>query len=153
MRTKAFSGERAFLSNFHPAKVVYAGLRYPTVEHAYQAAKAVHERDREIIRFLETPQQVKRYGKFMEIDPNWEDRKLAVMELLLQRKFEDSELRELLLSTGDDYLEETNWWGDTFWGVCRGQGRNMLGHLLMELRANIRKEEANVRMEDEAAYG
>ena len=33
------SGAHAFLSNFHPAPVVLDGVTYPSVEHAFQAAK------------------------------------------------------------------------------------------------------------------
>lgn len=33
----SFLGEYRFLSNFYPAPVSYLGLRYPTVEHAFQA--------------------------------------------------------------------------------------------------------------------
>lgn len=34
-----FAGKRAFLSNFHIAPVVLNNEVYPSVEHAYQAAK------------------------------------------------------------------------------------------------------------------
>lgn len=35
-----FVQEYAFLSNFYPSIVQFEGLNYPTVEHAYQAAKS-----------------------------------------------------------------------------------------------------------------
>lgn len=38
-RINSFSGSHAFLSNFESAPIFYDGLSYPTVEHAYQAAK------------------------------------------------------------------------------------------------------------------
>jgi len=34
-------------------------------------------------------------------------------------------------------LEETNTWGDKYWGVCNGEGENQLGKLLMKIRENI----------------
>ena len=40
----------------------------------------------------------------------------------------------MLQETRDFYLEETNWWNDTFWGVCNRKGKNILGHLLMKIR-------------------
>jgi hypothetical protein len=43
-------------------------------------------------------------------------------------------LRALLISTGDTQLIEENTWGDTFWGVCNGIGKNMLGIILMDVR-------------------
>lgn len=57
-------------------------------------------------------------------------------------KFQDPELRSLLLSTGDLYLEETNWWKDDYWGVWEGNGLNKLGRILMLIRSNLSKKEA-----------
>lgn len=31
-------------------------------------------------------------------------------------------------------------WNDTFWGVCRGNGQNRLGRILMEVRDGLRDE-------------
>lgn len=58
------------------------------------------------------------------------------MEELLRLKFADPDLRAKLQATAPGYLEETNNWNDTFWGVCRGRGRNTLGSLLMDIRDN-----------------
>lgn len=44
-----------------------------------------------------------------------------------------------LLATGTRYLEETNTWGDTYWGVCEGKGLNMLGKTLMQVRDELRR--------------
>lgn len=38
-----------------------------------------------------------------------------------------------------DNCREGNTWGDTFWGICGGQGSNMLGQLLMDVRAARRR--------------
>ena len=35
-------------------------------------------------------------------------------------------------------LVEGNDWHDRFWGVCRGQGKNHLGKLLMRVRESLR---------------
>jgi hypothetical protein len=60
------------------------------------------------------------------------------MRELITLKFADKELRKKLLATGESYLEETNTWRDTFWGVCNGVGENWLGKLLMEERTLAR---------------
>ena len=44
----------------------------------------------------------------------------------------------MLLSTGDKYLEETNHWKDTYYGVCDGVGKNVLGKILMSVRNIIK---------------
>jgi predicted NAD-dependent protein-ADP-ribosyltransferase YbiA (DUF1768 family) len=59
------------------------------------------------------------------------------MRQVLVRKFSHPELRAALLSTGDALLVEGNHWGDIFWGVCRGEGENWLGRLLMALRGQM----------------
>lgn len=58
---------------------------------------------------------------------------------LLRYKFsQHMDLREALLATGDAVLVEGNWWGDTFFGVCRGEGENWLGRMLMQVREELK---------------
>ena len=61
------------------------------------------------------------------------------MYMALWEKFSDPYLREMLLDTGDEELIEGNWWGDQYWGVCNGVGKNRLGNILMLIRKNIRE--------------
>jgi ribA/ribD-fused uncharacterized protein len=135
----SFQGEYRFLSNFWPAEVVYEGLRYPTVEHAYQAAKTLDLDERRRIAALATPAEAKRVGRGPAPRPDWERVKFAVMEACVGDKFaRHAELREALLATGDAWLEEGNTWGDRVWGVYRGEGENRLGRILMKVRAELR---------------
>lgn len=60
-----FQGEYRFLSNFAPCTVTYDGVEYPSVEHAYQAAKCVHPEDRAII-LAGHAGQAKRMGTVVE---------------------------------------------------------------------------------------
>jgi hypothetical protein len=57
---------------------------------------------------------------------------------LILGKFQDPELKTKLLATGDAELIEGNWWGDVYWGVCNGEGRNELGKILMQVRDELR---------------
>jgi predicted NAD-dependent protein-ADP-ribosyltransferase YbiA (DUF1768 family) len=57
---------------------------------------------------------------------------------LVRQKFQQPQLCAALLATGDEYLEETNWWKDTFWGVCNGEGLNKLGNILMMVREELK---------------
>ena len=59
------------------------------------------------------------------------------METGLRQKFNDPRLKELLIQTGQQALVEGNWWGDRFWGVCKGTGENHLGQLLMKIRRDF----------------
>ena len=134
-----FRGEYRFLSNFYyPAKVMLDGEEYQTVEHAYQAAKSTSERFREEIRLLKTPGHAKRWGRTLNsLREDWNSIKVDVMLGLLRQKFQAPLLKEKLLATEELYLEETNTWGDTFWGICNGNGQNMLGLLLMKVRKEL----------------
>ena len=61
------------------------------------------------------------------------------MYRILKIKFSRQPFRNMLLDTGDAYLEETNYWHDTFWGVYNGEGRNHLGRLLMVVRDELKE--------------
>ena len=61
------------------------------------------------------------------------------MHGLLQQKFSFTVLKRQLLETGAAELIEGNYWGDRYWGVCKGVGDNWLGKLLMTVRKEIRE--------------
>lgn len=140
MTISSFTGEHEFLSNFYPAEVRRFGLIFPTVEHAYQAAKCHDLND--VCRFLNatTPGAAKRLGQTVEKRTDWSDIKLVVMLNLNTQKYQDEILREKLLATMGHTLVEGNTWGDTFWGVCGGVGSNHLGKILMDIRERIFNE-------------
>ena len=132
---RVFEGEYRFLSNFWPCKVKYQGITYPSVEHGFQACKSLSRKDRIRISKLKTAGEAKQAGRKLKLRGDWEEVKEIIMYNYLMQKFKDSELRSKLLATGDNILEEGNWWGDTYWGICKGKGKNRLGKLLMRLRA------------------
>lgn len=132
-------GPYRFLSNFWPSEVELDCVHYPTVEHAYQAAKTFDPYHREIVRGFLNPAHAKRAGRRFKCRPDWADVKVQVMRVLLRQKFGPRRaLAAKLEATGDAELIEGNGWGDTFWGVCDGEGENHLGRLLMEIRAENR---------------
>jgi ribA/ribD-fused uncharacterized protein len=137
---EGFHGPFRFLSNFFPAAIEVDRIQYPTVEHAYQAAKCNNRVDRQTIAALPSPGAAKRAGGKLALREDWNEVKVGVMAELLRLKFTTShvELGDLLLATGDASLVEANTWGDTFWGVCHGAGENHLGRLLMQVRAGMR---------------
>lgn len=134
-----FDGEHGFLSNFEPATVHLEGVPYPTVEHAFQAAKAYIPEQQEWVRKALTAREAKNRGRRVTLRSDWEEEKVRVMTCLVFEKFlVDNTLRERLLATGNEELVEGNNWGDTFWGVCEGEGQNYLGKILMSVRASLR---------------
>lgn len=134
----SFSGQWRPLSNFWYAPVVYDGVVYPTNEHAFQAAKTLSTEERKYVLRAESPSAAKIRGRQVTMRPNWEEIKIEVMFNLNRQKYRNPELCTLLLSTGDASLIEGNHWGDTFWGVCNGVGKNYLGKILMSIRDEVR---------------
>jgi N-glycosidase YbiA len=136
----SFSGDYKFLSNFYPCKVKLDDIEYPSVEHAYQAAKTLDADERKPFhkRPLPSAAESKKMGRKLSMRQNWESVKLKVMEDLLVQKFADPDLKNMLKDTGDLKLVEGNYWGDNFWGVdTRKGGQNHLGKLLMKIRDNL----------------
>lgn len=131
----SFTGPYKFLSNFSPAPVKYKGVEFPTVEHAYQAAKSNDKLVWAEILALPSPGQAKRYSKKIKLHLGWEQNKVSIMEDLVRQKFQNGVLRDALKATGDATLIEGNHWGDVFWGECPlGTGLNHLGKILMKVR-------------------
>jgi ribA/ribD-fused uncharacterized protein len=141
-----FFGEYRFLSNFWPAYVFYEEKVYPTAENAYQAAKYYEHQRHSLVscppeeakRFSRKHLASQRYPKWV-----WNEKKVSIMRDLLYSKFiANPDLRDKLLATGDRQLVEANWWEDSFWGVYVPKegipfGSNVLGKLLMEVRAEV----------------
>lgn len=141
-----FRGPHFFLSNFFPHLMILpdadvlafaAGRHAPTVEHGFQAAKALNAIDAERTLRAPSPGAAKRQGRDIRCRSDWLAVRIRVMELLLRTKFSDPELRERLRATAPAALVEGNTWGDAFWGVCNGRGENLLGKLLMKVRDEL----------------
>jgi N-glycosidase YbiA len=134
-------------SNFAPCGFEEDGLYWPTVEHYFQAQKfsgADNAAYREKIRAAKTPREAKALGRTRSIviRPDWEQVKDRIMLAALRKKFAVGELRELLLSTGERPLVEASP-SDSYWGCGRsGTGKNRLGALLMQVRAELRDSTA-----------
>ena len=137
-----FEREYAFLSNFYPSPIEYEGIKYPTVEAAFQAEKTLDLHMKMTIATTDNPGKAKRMGRKVVLREDWEEIKDKIMEDCLRLKFSDPILREKLLATGDEELEEGNWWHDNYWGSCYCSrcgdvGKNKLGYLLMKIRKEI----------------
>jgi ribA/ribD-fused uncharacterized protein len=132
-----------FLDNCSAFQIRHRDQRWPTVEHAYQAAKF---KEQSIawcaIKGAPSPHEAQRlahheYANFS--DPEWDTRKLEVMRTLLWRKVKQHEyVKRKLLATAHMRLVEDSP-TDNFWG--RGptwEGENWLGRLWMEIREQLR---------------
>jgi ribA/ribD-fused uncharacterized protein len=136
----SFRGEYRFLSNFYPSYVMYEGLEYPSVEHAYQASKTDNPEIRKQIYWMQTPGEAKRAGQTIHRNPEHEIDRVKIMEQLLRAKFTPTIFRLRLEKTKGFNLIEGNTWHDNFWGACVCEAckdkekHNHLGRLLMKIR-------------------
>lgn len=135
MRTiDRFVGKYNFLSSTYPSSVEIGGITYPTVCHAIIASKIDSIEIKKQIAALNGLGQVFRFEKTLEESPEWIACRRDVMKNILRKKFSDPKLMHALKETDSAYLINTNYWGETYWGCCDGYGKNVLGHLLMEIR-------------------
>ena len=132
----SLTGRWEALCNWFTATVYHKGKSYPSVEHAFQAAKAGDDSvAAEAIRVARTPKEAHALGRALPLPSDWERRKLALMRQLLRDKFRrDPALRERLLRTESKNLIAGNDYGEVTWGVSGGRGSNELGKALMALR-------------------
>ena len=140
-----FVAEYRWLSNFFMCRVEWEGRVYTSSEAAYQSGK-YPPAERDVFTTLD-PDPAKKLSRTKPYDTAaWEARKERTMREVLWAKFsQNPDLAKKLLATGDRLLEETNWWGDKIWGVFQGEGQNLLGKQLMEIRARLAKEAANAK--------
>lgn len=131
------------LSNFSPHAVFISGRTWPTVEHFYQAQKFVGTPQEEAIRCCQTPILAKVRATELANEHrrrDWQTVKEAVMLEGLRAKFgQHPDLAEGLLRSGERLLVEHTR-NDSYWGDGGdGTGKNRLGHLLMQVRAEVRR--------------
>lgn len=142
-----FRGEFDFLSNFYIQPIFWSGREWATAEHAYQAAKTLNPEEIEQIASASTPGKAKRLGRVKEdggivtLRSDWKEVRVGIMHSILEAKFSVPELKTKLLGTDGLKLVEGNYWHDNFFGSCYCQrcgynGKNKLGELLMQIRAD-----------------
>ena len=155
-------------SNFQRCKVNMGPLSFPTSEHAYQF-RACEEHLRadlaELVLKASTPREAKSIASEIKSDDpssNWNLMKYEVMREVLQAKIESSpKFKQELLDSNDQLLVEASA-TDTFWGSGltynlslttlpdKFPGKNMLGKLLMQLRAEVRAQQLITKTAPEA---
>ena len=149
-----FRGDYHFLSNMYQHPLVYNGVKYATAEAAFQSAKCPgHEQE---FAALQDGFSARKLGRKLPMIANWDLIKVQIMEEILRIKFQKPEYSvtrpinlqdiyfRLLRTRG--YIQEDNYWHDTFWGVCDGVGENHLGRILMRIRDERLKEASKYKI-------
>ena len=157
---RRFAGFRDPLSNFFECRIQIYGRAFSSAEQAYQWKKAGQVGNR---RAQEAILQEKRaFGAKMQArklltereirDSGWEECKVTEMRKISRAKARGCAefVRELRSSKNRSIEEAVK--GQDFWGVDeKGNGRNEMGKLLMELRGEL--EEALREHEDDENEG
>jgi ribA/ribD-fused uncharacterized protein len=142
------------LSNFSAFTLMWNGHRFDTSEAAYHWEKftklntgtgVVEIGDENTIQTairmaISAHEAFKIAGRYEPVRrPDWNDVRVDIMRQILRDKAHQHEyVRRKLLQTGDRELVE-NSWRDSFWGWGPNRdGKNMLGKLWMEIRAELR---------------
>lgn len=130
------------LQNFSPCVIKWKDYEWYSAEQAFQFFKARVMGDKDMERRIATetnPKEAKRLGRNAHGDIlRWNEKRVDAMRWVLQQKFAQNPVHKAtLMATGDQHLEEIAPW-DSFWGTGRdGNGKNMLGQLLEEIRNNM----------------
>ena len=146
MPIDSFKPPYNWLSNFYKVDITIDNITYPTIEHAFQAAKTDNTEDKIRIASTANPVVAKRLGKKVQLIDDWDNVRLEVMRELIDIKFKNDDLATKLIATGDEIIIEGNRWHDNFWGACSCNKcsdkikHNRLGKLLMDKRDQLRKQ-------------
>jgi ribA/ribD-fused uncharacterized protein len=150
-------GPHRHFSNMSAHSIEIEGVKYPTVEHYFQAMKAKEFKDAEVydkILTAKTPKAAKALGKKVKnfVTEVWEAKRDSIMETGVRAKFvQHPELRKELMETEDKLIGEADP-RNTYWGIgtsmdleksktpSKWRGQNKLGKMLMTLRSDFKQE-------------
>lgn len=133
---RGFTGKYRFLSNFFLLPVFHIDHEFSCNECAFQAAKTLEPVERKQFHGL-APKDARAFGQTVQLRDRWDFIKGGIMMQLVVEKYTANPLAaDWLLDTGARHLEETNHWGDRFFGVdgMSGKGKNILGYSTMVMR-------------------
>ncbi|MDB5183243.1 MAG: hypothetical protein JWO47_1027 [Candidatus Saccharibacteria bacterium] len=137
-----FSSPYDVFNNWSAHTVTIWGKEFNTAEHAYHYKKFQTTNPAVAEEIFKAPSpwacfQLSRKYK-TEVEPAWNDNKLAVMETIIRSKMAQNEdVVEQLQKTGKRIIAENSPW-DNFWGLgSDGTGENSLGKIWMKLRSEL----------------
>jgi ribA/ribD-fused uncharacterized protein len=117
---------------------------FPTAEHAYHYRK-FSDTEPELAKEIQhapspwAAYQLAKEHKAKE-RPDWDDVRVEIMTEILQAKAQqNADVADCLRSTGSKQIIENSPWDD-FWGCGpNGDGQNMSGKILMQIRDELNK--------------
>lgn len=146
--TQVFFYEQDFyvLSNFSAFSISWKNLRFDTSEAVYHWEKFVGMQNTSVRNAILHARSAHDAFKIAQENrakyrPDWDEIKVDIMRDILRAKAaQHLYVHRKLLVTGDRELIEDSW-RDDFWGWGpHRDGKNMLGRLWMEVRAELRSK-------------
>lgn len=139
-------GDYGCFSNFSNHPVELKGKAWSTSEHYFQAQKFAGTNYESKVRKCQGPMEAAEMGRdrSLPLRADWENVKDNVMRTAVLAKFlQNKDAQQELLSTGDESLVEHTK-NDKYWADGgNGSGKNMLGKILVEVRAVIRNQQTD----------
>lgn len=131
-----------YLSPFSAHRIEIWGESFPTLEHAYHAARLKAGPERDAIIKAPSPKDAWHIAQLYKNDPNVavpDFDKDAVMEELMRAKMaQHSDIVAILRESGDRELLKV-YDTDYYWGTgADGSGENRMGKLWMKLRSELK---------------
>lgn len=148
--TVAFQSPLSPLSNLFPCALHFNGIRYLSLEQAYQHQRAIHHKCFDVARNImaqSNPFDIMEEGRDIQEDEEWLISRLLLMESLVRHKFEQVPIfADTLRSTGSHHLVENTL--NSFWGSgcsfssplvwnATYQGQNHMGRILERIRSSV----------------
>lgn len=132
-----FAGKYKYLAMDYPCKVKWAGITWPSAQHAYLAASVTDVSLHAEISRTETVEAAEALISKSPVRNNWTANAPPALYKILMDKFRQNPqlIEELILTDGDIVFVNAH---DRFLGTVRGVGQNVLGEHLMQLRAWFR---------------
>ena len=126
-------GNVYWLRNDYVKDITIGSITYPTLEHAYQAAK-FSDRSIKLQIASVTVKEARNIGrKNKQID---DFDRFLIMGILQRTKLHDPELGQKLANTGSAPIVMEGY--DEYWGTgSSGLGQNTLGEILQDIRSEL----------------
>jgi N-glycosidase YbiA len=130
-----------YLGNYYRARMFMYGRWWNWNEAPYQSAKTIVQAEKDAIWEATKANDTRLLGQKVTMRPDWDQVKRTIMkECCLAKFLQHADLRKQLIETGTEELIEDSP-VDWYWGCGKdGTGQNVLGQVLMEIRAELQGE-------------
>jgi predicted NAD-dependent protein-ADP-ribosyltransferase YbiA (DUF1768 family) len=131
---KIIIGDLAWLRSDYRQNIVVGGITFPTLEHAYQAAKTKDRAIKQQIADTDSVREARKIGRSCPMADDFD--RQSVMERLQRLKFSDKELGLQLAKTGSAEIIMEGY--NNFWGTGDDDnGQNVQGEILETIRSEL----------------